>query len=127
MLRLGGVLAFTVIYVTMTVNLAERTTELATMRAARIPIRRLTAAIAAENLAATLPAIPFGIAAGVGAAWLVLRSFHTDLFSIDLALGWVPLVLAALAVLIAAAVSQLPAARAVARIDVARVGRERAE
>ena len=66
MLVLGALLAFTVIYVTMTVNLAERTGELATLRAAGAPIRRLTAAVAIENLAATLLAVPIGLAAGVG-------------------------------------------------------------
>lgn len=53
-LVLGALLAFTVIYVTMTVNLAERTGELATLRATGAPIRRLTATVAIENLGATL-------------------------------------------------------------------------
>jgi putative ABC transport system permease protein len=127
MLVLGALLAFTVIYVTMTVNLAERTAELAALRAAGAPIRRLTAAVSVENLAVTLLAVPIGLAAGVGAGWLFLRTFNNDLFSLHLSVGPAALVLATIAVTAAAAVSQLPAARLIKRIDVARVVRERAQ
>ena len=127
MLVLGALLAFTVIYVTMTVNLAERTGELATLRAAGAPIRRLTAALAIENIAATLLAAPIGLAAGVGAGWLFLRSYNNDLFNLHLSIGPTALILATVAVMVAAAVSQLPAARLIKRIDVARVVRDRAQ
>jgi putative ABC transport system permease protein len=126
-LVLGALLAFTVIYVTMTVNLAERTGELATLRATGAPIRRLTATVAIENLAATMLAVPIGLAAGVGAGWLFLRSFNNDLFNLHLSIGPTALILAAVAVTAAAAVSQLPAARLIKRIDVARVVRERSQ
>ena len=116
-----------VIYVTMTVNLSERSSELATLRAAGVSTPRLTAALALENLAATVAAIPIGLAAGAAAAWIFLRSFNSDLFSMHLSLGWVTLLLAALAMLAAAALSQLPAARMVRNVDIARVVRERAQ
>jgi putative ABC transport system permease protein len=127
MLVLGAILAFTVVYVTMTVNLTERTRELATFRAAGAPTRRLTAAVALENVAATVLAVPFGLAAGVAAGWLFLHSFNNDLFNLHLSVGVGPLLLAAVAVIAAAAVSQLPAARLIRRIDIARVVRERAQ
>ncbi|MVU80391.1 FtsX-like permease family protein [Nocardia sp. ET3-3] len=127
MLIFGTLLAFTVIYVTMTVSLAERTTELATLRAAGVPVRRLTASLAAENLTATLLAVPLGLAAGYLAAWALLRSFASDMFTLGLSLGLAAPVLAALAVIAAAALSQLPAARLVRRIDIAHVVRERAQ
>jgi len=127
MLTLGAALAFVVIYVTMTVNLSERSGELATLRAAGISTPRLTAALALENLAATVAAIPIGLAAGAAAAWIFLRSFNSDLFTMHLSLGWVTLLLAALAMLAAAALSQLPAARMVRDVDIARVVRERAQ
>ncbi|WP_374985815.1 ABC transporter permease [Streptomyces fradiae] len=126
MLALGGTLAFTVIYVTMTVNVAERSAELATLRAAGVPPRRVAGLLAAENLTAVLLALPLGLAAGTAAAWAFLQSFSSDLFALRLSLGWPALVLSAAAVLTAAALSQLPAARAVRRLDIARVVRERA-
>jgi putative ABC transport system permease protein len=110
----------------MTVNLAERTGELATLRAAGAPIRRLTAALAIENLVVTLLAVPIGLAAGLGTGWLFLRSFNNDLFNLHLSVGPTALILATVAVTAAAAISQLPAARLIQRIDVARVVRERA-
>ncbi len=127
MLALGAALAFVVIYVTMTVNLAERTTELATLRAAGVSTPRLTGTLTLENLVATALAIPFGLAAGAVAAWWFLQSFNSDLFNMHLTLGWPTLVLAALAVLVAAMVSQLPAMRTVRNVDIARVVRERAQ
>jgi putative ABC transport system permease protein len=127
MLVLGGLLAFTVIYVIMTVNLAERTGELATLRAAGVPVRRLTAAVAVENIAAILLAVPIGLAAGIGAGWLFLRSYNNDLFNLHLSVGPPVLILATVAVMVTAAVSQFPAARLIERIDVAQVVRERAQ
>jgi putative ABC transport system permease protein len=127
MLALGALLAFTVIYVTVTVNLAERTTELATLRAAGAPTYRLTAAVAIENLAATLLATPIGLATGVGAAWLFLRSYNNDLFNLHLFVSPAVLLVATAAVAAAAAASQLPAGRMINRIDVARVVRERSQ
>ncbi|APA97802.1 ABC transporter permease [Nocardia seriolae] len=127
MLIFGALLAFTVIYVMMTVNLAERTTELATLRAAGVPVRKLTASLAAENLTATVLAVPIGLAAGYVAAWALLRSFTSDMFTFGLSFGIAAPVLAVFAVLIAAALSQLPAARLVRRIGIAHVVRERAQ
>lgn len=127
MLALGATLAFVVIYVTMTVNMAERGTELATLRAAGVSTPRLTGTLALENLAATALAIPPGLVAGAFAAWYFLQSFNSDLFSMSLSLGWSTLLLAALAVLAAAGLSQLPAMRMVRNVDIARVVRERAQ
>ena len=88
MVLLGTLLALAIIYVTMSVT--ERTNELATLRAAGVPLRRVGGALATENLAATLLGLPAGLVLGVLAA------------------------------------SQWPAVRAVRRLDVARVVRERA-
>lgn len=127
MLVLGALLAFTVIYVTMTVNLAERTSELATLRAVGAPIRRLTAAVAVENIAAIVLAVPIGLAGGIAAGWLFLRSYNNDLFNLHFSVGAAVLIVAAGAVIVTAAVSQFPAARLIKRVDVARVIRERAQ
>ncbi|WP_216858328.1 ABC transporter permease [Actinomadura verrucosospora] len=127
MLVLGGVLALTVIYVTMTVNVAERSSELATLQAAGVPLRRIAGILAVENLTATALATPAGLVAGVAAAWAALKSFDSDMFSIELKIGWPTLVLAALAVFGASLLSQIPANRMVRRLDIARVVRERAQ
>ncbi|MFJ9539235.1 ABC transporter permease [Streptomyces sp. NPDC101225] len=127
MLVLGAILALTVIYVTMTVNVAERTGELATLRAAGVPLRRVAGLLAMENLTATLVAVPLGLVAGAAAAWAALRSFSSDMFRMELTLGWGALLSAAVAVLAASLLSQIPAIRVVRGLDIARVVRERAQ
>ncbi len=123
---LGGVLAFVAIFVTMTVNVAERTTELATLRAAGVPLRRIAGVLAVGNLASTLLGVPFGLVAGYLSARWFMQSFSSDMFRFDLSLSWPTVLLSVVAVLGAAVVSQLPAIRSLRRIDVARVVRERA-
>lgn len=126
MVALGGILALAIIYVTMAVNVVERTNELATLRAAGVPLRRVGGTLATENLVATLIGIPVGLALGYVAADRFLALFTGDLMTVRLSLGWEVLLAAALGVLAAAALSQWPAVRAVRRLDVARVVRERA-
>ncbi len=126
MILLGAILAFAVIYVTMAVNVVERTNELATLRTAGVPLRRVASTLATENLLATALGVPFGLVAGVIAARALLASFSSDLFQFDLQLGWWSLPAAVAGLLAAAALSQWPAMRAVRRLDIARVVRERA-
>ncbi|WP_062077585.1 ABC transporter permease [Demequina globuliformis] len=126
MIVMGTVLALAVMYVTMSVNVVERTGELATLRAAGAPLRKVAGAVATENLVATVLGIPFGLAIGAWSAGAFLASFNDDLFTLELQWGWWTLPAAALGVLLAAAVSQWPAARAIRRVDIARVVRERA-
>ncbi len=126
MVGLGTVLSLTVMYVTMAVNIVERTGELATLRAAGVSLRRVANVIATENLVATAIGLPFGVWLGVLATNRLLAMYSDDLFQFRLEWPWWLPVLIALGVLLAAAVSLLPAMRAVRKIDVATVVRERA-
>ncbi len=126
MVVLGAILAAAIMYVTLAVSVVERTNELATLRAAGVPVRRVAGMIATENLAATTLGLPIGVAAGMLAARAFLGSFSSDLFTFRLTFGWWVIPAAVVAVLAAATVSQWPAIRAVRRLDVARVVRERA-
>lgn len=126
MVALGAALALAVIHVTMAVNIAERTGEIATFRAAGVPVRTIARTLATSNLVATAVGIPFGLAAGFVAGSWFMASFSSDLFAIPFALPWWVSFLAACAVLAGAGASQWTAVRAVLRVDVARVVRERA-
>ncbi len=126
LIAMGAVLAFAVISVTMAVTLVERTGELATLRASGVGVPRVSAVLATENLLAISLGIPPGLLAGYVAAGAFLSLFSNDIFQIPLRLGWPAMVLAALGVLGAAALSQVLAARSIRRLDVARVVRERA-
>lgn len=126
MIALGSVLALAMIYVTMAVSVAERTGELATLRAAGVGVGKVARVIATENLVATAIGLPVGLWLGVLAARAFLASFSNDLFNLELSMPWWMLPAGAVGVLAAAALSQLPAVRAVRRVDVATVVRERA-
>lgn len=125
MVLLGAVLAAAIMYVTLAVSVVERTNELATLRAAGVPLRRVAGTIATENLAATTLGLPVGVVAGLLAAKAFLGSFSSDLFTFRLTFGWWVIPAAVIAVMVAATLSQWPAIRAVRRLDVARVVRER--
>jgi len=126
MIGLGSVLSLAVIYVTMAVGIAERTGELATLRAAGVSVSKVARTIATENLVATALGLPFGLALGTWAAWGMMRTYSSDLFSMQLTMPWWLLPACTLGVMLAAALSQWPAVRAVRRVDVATVVRERA-
>ncbi len=126
MVALGAVLALAIIYVSMAVTVVERTTELATLRAAGVPLRRVAGTLMTENLLATLLGLPPGLLLGWLAADQLMGLYSSDLFTLQLYLPWWAMALAAGGVLAAAALSQLPAIRAVRQLDVARVVRERA-
>ncbi len=126
MIMLGGALALAVMYVTLAVNVIERTGELATLRASGVRSRKVAGTITTENIVATALGIPFGILFGTIAAAAFLATFSSDLFALKLTWEWWVPCAAALGVLVASALSRFPAARAVQRVDVARVVRERA-
>ncbi len=125
MVVLGGVMALALIYTTMSSNISERLTEMASLRAAGMGRRRLTMLIASENMLLTVLGIIPGLIVGYYAAAAFMTSFSSDLFTFDLVLRpWTPVVVA-LALLVAALLSQWPVLRAVERIDIAKVVRER--
>ena len=64
MLLFGSILAFVVLFNTLSVNIAERTVELATLRAAGGRVSTLARMMTAENLVLVAAAIPAGLAAG---------------------------------------------------------------
>ncbi|MEZ5126641.1 MAG: FtsX-like permease family protein [Thermoleophilia bacterium] len=125
MVALGGIMALALIYTTMSSNISERLTELASLRAAGMSRRRLALLLTSENMLLTVLGIVPGLIAGYYAARLFMASFSSDLFTFNLALRpWTPVAVAA-ALLIAALLSQWPVLRAVERIDIAKTVRER--
>jgi len=126
MLAFGAVMAFAILFVTIGSNVAERGTELATLRAMGMPIGSLGRLVSGENLLLTLAGVLPGLVLGYLAAAGFMASFNSDLFSFDLVVRPLTFVGTALGILVAAALSQWPALRAVRHLDLARVVRERA-
>ncbi|WUI03170.1 ABC transporter permease [Spirillospora sp. NBC_00431] len=126
MLAFGGLLAFTVLFATLSVNLAERGTELATLRASGVARRRLNRLVTAENLlVVTAGAVP-GLIAGRLATGAFLGAFDSDLMSFHTEIRPATFAWSALAVLAVAWLAQRPGLRGLARSDLAALVRERA-
>ncbi|MGD2044315.1 MAG: ABC transporter permease [Acidimicrobiia bacterium] len=125
MLLFGGAMAFALIFSSMSVNIAERTREVATLLAVGTDRRTISRYITAENLIVALLGIPLGLVVGYLAAWEAMGSFSSDLFSFELSIRPMTFVWAAGAILVVGLVSQWPGLRAIRRISVAEVVKER--
>ena len=126
MLVFGGLLAFGIIFNTMSVNLAERQVEVATMKAAGVTDGRIARLVTAENVAVTLIAIVPGLIVGVLVASEFMAAYESDQFLFHLAVRWTTLAFSALFILLVTLMSQRPGLKAIRRLDIAKIVRERA-
>lgn len=126
MLLFGGAMAFALIFNTISVNVAERSTEYATMRANGLSGRSIGALITGENVLLTAIGIIPGLIVGYLAASWFMHSYTSDILQFDLELRATTLVLAALAMIVVALLSVIPGIRTVNRLDIASVVREHA-
>ncbi len=125
MLVFGGAMAFALIFNAMSVNIAERTREVATLLAVGTERRSISRYITAENMLVAAMGIPLGLVAGHLAAGAALSSFNSDLFTFRLHIQPTTYLLASLAILVVALISQVPGLRAIRRISIPKVVKER--
>lgn len=126
MLLCGGLLAFGILFTTMSVNLSERSVEVATLRASGVDQRRLARLITAENVLVTLLGVVPGLLFGWLAAAEALAAYDSDMFRLELTMSPLTFVVAAAGMLVAALASQVPGLRALRRLHIADIVRERA-
>ena len=125
MLVLGAALAFVLVFNTMTVNLAERTVEVATMKAEGVSAGRLAKLITVENLMVMVGATVPGLIIAYYVAVVFMASFDSDLFTFTLHIRPLTFLWTALAIIVVGLASQRPGFRTLRALDVARVVRER--
>jgi putative ABC transport system permease protein len=125
MLVFGGAMAFALIFNAMSVNIAERTREVATLLAVGTDRRRISRSITTENLLVVMMGIPLGLVAGYFASKAAMGSFSSDLFDFTLFMNATTFVWAAVAMLVVAFVSQWPGLRAIRRLSIAKIVKER--
>lgn len=125
MLAFGGAMAFALIFSTMSVNIAERSRETATLLAVGVERRSVSWLIAGENMLVALPGIPIGLVVGYYTSKAALSTFSSDLFTFDLYVRPSTFVFASLAVIVVALLSQGPGLRAVRRINIPKIVKER--
>ncbi|MEZ5170617.1 MAG: FtsX-like permease family protein [Acidimicrobiia bacterium] len=126
MLVFGASMAFALLFNMISVNIAERSVELATMRANGLAVREVNRLMTGETLLLTLIGIPLGLVVGYGVSAAFMASYSSDLFDFSLQMRSTSLFFAAVAIVVTALVAQWPALRAVRRIDIAAIVRERA-
>lgn len=125
MLAFAVVMAGALLFNAMSANLSERTVELGTLNAAGIGRGTLARLVATENLLLSLAATPVGLVAGYYLARWFMASYESEGYRWGLRLDPWTVVVVTAGVLVAAALSQLPALRSLRHIDIARIVRER--
>ena len=126
MLVFGGAMAFALMYNTISVNVAERSGEFATMRANGLSHAGIARLIATENILLTLMGIVPGLIVGYVVGAFFMSQFSVDAFTMSFEMKPSSIVLCALAMLVVAGLSLIPAIRTVRRLDIGEVVRERA-
>ncbi len=109
----------------VTVALAERTNEMATLQANGMPRRWIRTTVTAETVLVVL----LGLAPGALLGWFVagrfMGQFDNESFRFDMVLSRSSLLLAVVLVVVVAVVAELPGLRRVDRLDLPAVVRER--
>jgi putative ABC transport system permease protein len=126
MVIFGGVMAFALIFNIISVNVAERSGEFASMRANGLTHRRVASLIVGETGLLTALGIVPGLIAGYLAAVAFMNSFSSPEFPITAEVRPLSLIGATLVMFVVAGLSLVPALRAVRRINVGEIVRERA-
>ncbi len=115
----AGGMAFAVLFNAMTVNVLERERELATMRAIGASLRRIAAMLALETVVLWLLAVAPGLFLGWYVGDAMMRSFSTELMTLQAHIETHSYVLTAVGVLITALLGALPAIRRVGKLNLA--------
>jgi len=109
----------------VTVSLAERTNEMATLQANGVPRRWIRTTVTGEIMAVTVA----GLAPGALIGWLVagrfLAQFNNESFRFEMTLSPWSMAFAVVLVLVIAGVSEIPGLRRIERLDLPSVVRER--
>ena len=125
MLAFGAAMAFALIFNTMSVNIAERSREVATLLAVGTKRSMISRLITTENLLVAAIGIPLGLIVGYLTSAAAMASFQSDMFRFELYIRPSTYVWSGVAILIVALISQWPGLRAVGRMDIAQVVKER--
>jgi putative ABC transport system permease protein len=125
MLVFGAAMAFALIFNAMSVNIAERSREVATMLAVGVERRSISRYITTENLLVAALGIPIGLVAGYFTSKAAMSSFSSDMFAFDLYIKPTTYLWAAVAILVVALLAQLPGLRAVRRLNIPKITKER--
>jgi putative ABC transport system permease protein len=126
MLVFGGIMAFSLMFNTISVNVAERSTEFATLKASGMSNATIAKLVMGENLLLTALGIVPGVLLGAWVSALMLATYNNDSFHMTLHISPITIVVAVVGMLVVALLSMIPGIRSIRRLDVGAVVRERA-
>jgi putative ABC transport system permease protein len=121
----AGVMAAALLYNTMSANVSERTGELSTLQAAGMGARLLGRLVSTENMTLAVIGLPGGLIAGALLAEWFLSTYITEGYRWHLVMHPATPVVVAVAILVGGLLAQIPTFRAIGRIDLTKVLRER--
>jgi putative ABC transport system permease protein len=121
----GAVLAGCILFNTVTMGVAERRRELATMRADGHSMGSIAGLVTLENLATGLAGTAVGLPLGLVILRQLVATFNSELFSMPFVISPPTLLLAAGTILAVAVAAQGPALMMIARTDLAEATRAR--
>ncbi|MBX7135582.1 MAG: FtsX-like permease family protein [Fimbriimonadaceae bacterium] len=128
MLAFGAALAFSIVYSMVSVNVIERTAEVATLRTLGFSKLEITAMVTLENVILALLGIAIGLPAGraMTEAFLVVgqSAEQMDLFKMSVTINPSTYLLAAGLIFGVVLLAQIPALWSLNRIDLARAAKE---
>lgn len=126
MLVFGGIMAFALMFNTISVNVTERSTEFATLKASGMADSTIAKLIMGENLLLTSFGIIPGLILGYVTAALMLSTYNNDSFHMTLYISPFTYAIAVVGMFAVALLSMIPGIRSIKRLDVGEVVRERA-
>jgi putative ABC transport system permease protein len=124
MLGFGAAMALAIVFTVVTINVLERSREVATMRTMGEGRGRIAAMITIENMLLGLAGLLPGIGLGYALALFFFRLIQGDMFSFSVVIFPRTYALTAGIVILIMLISQLPSIRQVNRLDLARVIKE---
>jgi putative ABC transport system permease protein len=125
MLAFAAVMAAALLYNAMSANISERLGELSALHAQGMGAGMLSRLIASENFSLAVVAVPFGVLGGALLADRLLSTYVSRGYHVRLEMQPTTPVVVACAILLAAAMAQIPSVRRIYGIDLPRVVRER--
>ena len=121
LLLFAFIMAFAILFNTVTVNVLERQRELATMRTLGEERGRIALMMVLENLLVGVGALAPGILLGTLVAYYITQSFSSDLFTMLFYISPISYIAVAVGVLLTVVISVVPAIRQVNRMNLAEV------
>jgi putative ABC transport system permease protein len=124
MLLFGGALAFAIVFNTVTVNILERSREIATMRTLGAGMGKIGMMLTLENLLTGALGMLLGVVLGYMLSLGYVKMFESEFLSFELAVYGRTYAITIVAILLILLLSQLPGVRYLSRLNLAKVTKE---